>query len=340
MSQPLLLRLLVCLALARTDAVAQDAHSIRTLRGHERWVLSLAVAPDSKSLASGSDDQTLKIWEIESGATRTVRKFASAVTALAFSRDGRRLAVGTWDGELMLCDPRTGEIPLRLSEHTELITTVIFDRSGDYIASGSADDRLVIWDASSGDPLLTIAPGQRVRRHHRRLQPRRQPHRDGRWGKTSSRYGTPRTARKSKPSPGTRRSSPRPPSAPTDGRSHRRAGDGTVRLWSSESGMELRALRGHDGEVNAVLFEPSGARLVSASEDRSLRIWDTKTGRLVARCVGHKDSVSSVAISPNGKWILSGSKKEIRVWKLGGTPSPSRDAPAAAERRKEHECDS
>ena len=148
------------LGLAGGQAEENQTNPPRILRGHDRWVLSLAISPDSTCLASGSDDQALRIWNLGAESPpRILRRFESAVTALAFSKDGQRLAVGTWDGELMVCDAQSGKILLNLDEHKENINTIVFDPSGKYFASGSADDTLIVLDSIR---CLAISPDDRL----------------------------------------------------------------------------------------------------------------------------------------------------------------------------------
>ena len=79
------------------------------LWGHEDEVTALAFSPDNKFVASGSDDQTLKKWNVQTGKLeREFGRFASAVSAVSFSPDAKQLAVGTWDGELFFWQPESG----------------------------------------------------------------------------------------------------------------------------------------------------------------------------------------------------------------------------------------
>jgi WD40 repeat protein len=77
---------------------------VRTLTGHTDWVLSVAFSPDGRLLASGSDDETIKLWEVASGSlVRTLTGHTHWVRSVAFSPDGRLLASGSYK-EIKLWD--------------------------------------------------------------------------------------------------------------------------------------------------------------------------------------------------------------------------------------------
>ncbi|MCH7799304.1 MAG: protein kinase [Planctomycetes bacterium] len=90
--------------------------SVATLRGHTAYVLSVAFSPDGARLATGSGDNTVKLWDAATGEEiMTLRGHTAGVTSVAFSPDGARLATGSDDNTVKLWDgtPRSDGAPPR-----------------------------------------------------------------------------------------------------------------------------------------------------------------------------------------------------------------------------------
>jgi WD40 repeat protein len=94
--------------------------------------------------------------------------------------------------------------------------------------------------------------------------------------------------------------------------------DGTVKVWDSASGQEIRTLKGHGSQVYSVAFSPDpGApgRLASAGAHSTLKVWDAGTGHETRTLKGHTDVVWSVVYSPDGERLASASNDgTVKVW--------------------------
>src|SRR5262249_57585069 len=96
----------------------------------------------------GSADGRVKVWEAARGQElRTLKGHISAVTSVAFSPDGQRLASGNWDGKAKVWYAASGQELRTLKGHTNSLSSVAFSRDGQRLASAGWDRTVKPWDA-------------------------------------------------------------------------------------------------------------------------------------------------------------------------------------------------
>ncbi len=130
---------------------------LRTLKGHTKDVTSVAFSPDGQTLASGSDDGTLRLWNLASGKElRTLTRHTYSVISVAFSPDGQTVASCGSDTKIKLWNLASGKELRTLTGHTNMILSVAFSPDGQTLASGSGDQTIKLWNLASGKELRTL----------------------------------------------------------------------------------------------------------------------------------------------------------------------------------------
>ncbi|AUB37023.1 Serine/threonine protein kinase [Nostoc flagelliforme CCNUN1] len=113
-------------------------------------------SPDGKTLASGSLDTTIKLWDVSTGkAIKTLTGHSSGVNSVRFSPDGKTLASGSLDTTIKLWDVSTGKAIKTLTGHRSRVISVGFSPDGKTLASGSSDKTVILWDLDFDNLLLS-----------------------------------------------------------------------------------------------------------------------------------------------------------------------------------------
>ncbi|MFM6912243.1 MAG: protein kinase domain-containing protein, partial [Dolichospermum sp.] len=112
----------------------------QTLTGHSSSVYSLAYSPDGQTLASGSSDNTIKLWNPRTGELlQTLSGLSNSVWSLAYSPDGQTLASGSYHKTIKLWNPRTGQLLQTLTGDSDGVNSLAYSPDGQTLASGSDD---------------------------------------------------------------------------------------------------------------------------------------------------------------------------------------------------------
>ena len=132
---------------------------IRTLECHTDSVLAVAMTPDGNRAVSGSEDRTLRLWDLESGQTiRTFEGHTDRVLGAAVTPDGRRAVSASRDRTLRLWNLEGGQTIRMLEGHTDWVSAVAVTPDGRRAVSGSEGRTLRLWDLESGKIIPRLPP--------------------------------------------------------------------------------------------------------------------------------------------------------------------------------------
>jgi WD40 repeat protein len=307
----------------------------RKLIGHENWVRSVAISPDGKWAASGSDDKTIRVWNIDTGECQaTLKGRTNAVQGVGITPDGKRILSASDDETVRVWDARTGKEILRLRGHKHIVTGVaaLLDGLRAISCAAGLDPTLKLWDLISGKCLQTYAghkgPVASVAVDRKGLQVI-----SGSYDQTLKLWdietGQCLTTLKG------HSEQVNSVQITPDGRyAVSGSEDRAVKIWDLEKGICIGTLEGHQDGIDSVAISPDGVLIASTGfTDNTIRLWDFHSGECVQTI--HEDArpeFISIAISPDGSRLIAGGTgpNDIYVYRLAKVKA----APPTVETRR------
>src|SRR5712692_6406091 len=293
---------------------------------HTDIVVSIAFSPDERTLASGSLDGSVKLWEVESGAPLWTVGPINGMQSLAFAPDGRTLASGGNETTVRLWDAKLGTA-LEDLPHPGAVFSLAWSPDGRLLASGGFDGHIRLWQRQQTGPALCV---QTLSRHSNlvrglafapdgsRLASASWDGSVKLWELESGRclqtlVGHTQRVQALAWSP--------------DGRTLASGGsDHTIWLWDAHQGSARAALQGHTADVYGLTFTPDSRHLLSGSDDGTLRLWEVERGESLRVLQGYTAALYDVDWSPDGTQLASaGWDTVVSIWEVagrGGTPPP------------------
>ena len=131
--------------------------ALRVFEGHTNNVYSVAWDPKGERLASGSQDNTLCLWEASTGkALRVFEGHTDYVSSVAWDSKGERLASGSVDKTLRLWEAFTGKALCVFEGHMGMVNSVAWDPKEERLASGSNDKTLRLWEIHKDQDKISV----------------------------------------------------------------------------------------------------------------------------------------------------------------------------------------
>ncbi|MCP6760410.1 MAG: NB-ARC domain-containing protein [Fischerella sp. CENA71] len=261
------------------DGNPSSYHPYKTFLSPTRQMSSfsnVSFSPDNQTLAINRHDESISLWNIQTGHLERWSAHNAAVWTVLFSPTEPILASSSYDCTVRLWDVQTHHCLHVLRGHQNGIPTIAFDPSGQWLASGSFDRTIRLWDVQTG-ACLKVLQGHigtifslAFDSGGHRLASGSQDHTIRLWDVQTGAYL--KVLQGHTGAIWTVAISP-------NGRFLASGGDDqTIRLWDLQTGHCLHILDDHSGWVRSVIFSSNGQILFSGSDDRTIKLWDVETG--------------------------------------------------------------
>ena len=225
------------------------------LKGHEDYIGCFAYSPDSKIIASGSHDQTLRLWDVNSGKhIRTLTGHESDITELSFSPDGSTLISVSRDMTINLWNTTSGELKLQLAiqgmmttkiEPKAKITKVFFSPKKNILATADENRTIHLWNTTTGELQHTFSDNMKENKdtgYVKRVE--------------SVLF------------------------SPDEKLVLSLVNDHKIRLWDIMSGKRI-SFTGYIGHLNSASFSPDSKILVTGDSAGVIKFWDIESGKTI-----------------------------------------------------------
>ncbi|QPC81324.1 helix-turn-helix domain-containing protein [Phototrophicus methaneseepsis] len=247
------------------------------LRGHTASAKGLVFTPDNR-LLSGSEDGTLRVWDISNGAcVRTIYGYTASLYDVDWDPGSTQLVSGSTDALVTIYDTTEASSPLALAGHIGVVLSSVWSPDGRYLATSEWNNIIRLWDARTGNCLHVL--------HHPDTE-------------SNFIYGLAWSPDSKYLACGTNQRG--------------------ALLWDVTNGQLLREEQNFPTWIRPVAWHPDGTFIAGGGDNGIVYIWNASNDRVLHKLEGHSSMITSIAYSPDGTLLASGSSSqnggELFIW--------------------------
>ncbi|HEY9692996.1 MAG TPA: CHAT domain-containing protein [Oculatellaceae cyanobacterium] len=297
------------------EEIIDNIQEQNSLEKHNDIVSSIAFSPGNQFIASGSYDDTIKIWQRNGKLLQTL-PLKGSVFSVSFANNGKILAAASHDNKINLWryNPQTN-----LFESYSFISIADSDRlsafslspNGKIVVTGDKKGTIKLWN-TSGEMIKSFS-GHSSLIESVSFSPNGNTIATGSRDKTLKLWNLEGKLLKTFQGDDAILSIAFSPNGQLLASGSK---DNKVKLWKLD-GKLLQTFEGHSGQVLHVAFSPDSKFIASASMDKTVKLWRVGNKKAISTFQGHKDVVLEVSFSSDGKTLASASvDKTIKLWNL------------------------
>lgn len=295
----------------------RQGHVVARLSGHQHLVTDLEFLPGGRQLASGSLDQTIRIWDVETAdVVSTIENLSAGVNVLVRSQRADRIIAGLEDATIQVISFDNAERPIRLSGHSLGVSALVFSEDERLLASAGFDGSVILWNTQDWTVHKSLTS------HNAMVRDLEFVH----GASTLAAVGSDQIIQFWDVATGLvlaeqqvmnlRRGVGKLTELASDRSLLGCTLDGELRMWKS-SRSALSTLSGHARAVTSLAVNASGNVIASGGLDNTIKLWDPDTGRERRTLLGHEATVEQIQFVPQLDLLISGSLDgTVRVWTM------------------------
>lgn len=302
--------------------ISQRRLLLNTLKGHAGAVTAMAFTPKQETIISGSEDKTIKSWELTESKRSDYRLRStspSIVSSVAFSPNGKWLAVGNSDLSLSVWntdDKQSQGTFLRSSASGQSMGMPIAFSKDQILAAATDNNSVTLWQMNNQGEALRKLSGA-----HSRPVLALAFSTDGKWLATGGADGKVLLWNVNTGEWTSVESIDKGAALSLAFSSTNTAilaigtSNNNVILWDLDRKNKIGELNGHSDVISSIAFSPDGDLIATGSWDRSAKLWNAHTGKELLTLQGHFKKVLSIAFLPTGRRLVTSSEDgSVRFW--------------------------